>query len=75
MAPPIPSHTAGTGPFYRLRIINPNPHGILTRSYDFYEVPRLTGSRTELGLPARDGRPPARGLYHLTPQGLKADPQ
>lgn len=67
----IISRNAGSGPYYKLQIIDPQPQGILTWSYDSYERPTFAAQGVELGVPPRNGGPATRAIFHLTPRGLE----
>jgi len=65
------SRNEGTGPYYKLQILDLRPHGILTWSYDSYEPPTIARAGVELGSRPEPGRPSTRVPYRLTPQGLE----
>lgn len=71
----IISRNAGTGPYYKLQIIDQVPNGILTWSYDSYGRPRIAGTSVDLGVPPQGSRPSVSARYHLTPRGLEPGAQ
>ena len=68
----IISRNEGTGPYYKLQIVDLRPDGILVWSYDSYERPTLARSEVTLGQPPVGDAAPVRRRYRLTPLGLEA---
>lgn len=71
----IISRNAGTGPYYKLQIIDQVPNGILTWSYDSYGRPHIAGTSVDLGVPPQGDGASVSARYHLTPRGLEPGAQ
>ncbi len=70
----VVSRSPGTGPYYRLQIVDLPPHGISTWSYHSGGKPRIEGSQVFLGR-LKNGYESAAtqveySAYKFTPEGL-----
>jgi len=67
----IVSRNEGTGPYYKLQIVDLQPNGILTWSYDSYERPKAVRGTIELGSHPQAGGSTTWVAYRLTSHGLE----